>query len=261
MKKEGYRNNSFYKLNGKGDIMNNIVIRKDTEKHMKDLKLWLETTKEVQLEGMADFFAVRLMDYEKHMQPWSEGYRQIANVIPEQTKHILDIGCGTGLEVDEIYKRFPKMKLTGIDLSKEMLTKLMEKHITEYENHLLELICGDYFTYPLASTYDIVISFQSLHHYSPQKKLGLFKKLYDSLLQGGQFIYVDYIACCQEEETICYEECLRRRDKWNVPEEQFIHFDTPLTLEHEVELLKAAGFKVEVRETVEAVLFLAKKEY
>ena len=226
-------------MNGKGDIMNNIVIRKDIEKHMKELKLWLETTKEVPLEGMADFFAVRLMDYEKHMQPWSEGYRQIANVIPEQTKHILDIGCGTGLEVDEIYKRFPKMKLTGIDLSKKMLTKLMEKHITEYENHLLELICGDYFTYPLTSTYDIVISFQSLHHYSPQKKLG----------------------CCQQEETICYEECLRRRDKWNIPEEKFIHFDTPLTLEHEVELLNAAGFKVEVRETVEAVLFLAKKGY
>lgn len=99
--------------------MNNIIIRKDIEKHMKELKLWLEATKDVPLEGMEDFFAVRLMDYEEHMQPWAEGYRQIASVIPEQTKHILDIGCGTGLEVDEIYKRFSNMKLTGIDLSKD----------------------------------------------------------------------------------------------------------------------------------------------
>lgn len=241
--------------------MNNIVIRKDIEKHLNELKLWLDATKDVPLEGMADFFADRLIGYEEHMKPWTEAYRQMASVIPEQTKHVLDIGCGTGLEVDEIFKRFPKMKLTGIDLSKEMLATLIEKHKGEYENQQLELIHGDYFTHPLTGTYDVVVSFQSLHHFTPKKKYGLFKKLYDHLLQGGKFIYVDYIACCQEEERICYEECLRRREKWNIPKEQFIHFDTPLTLEHEVELLEMAGFKVEVQETVEAVLFIAKKEY
>lgn len=52
----------------------------------------------------------------------------------------------------------------------------------------------------------------------------------------------DYIACCQEEETLLRDECAARRAAAGVPEDAFVHFDTPLTLEHEIRLLQAAGF-------------------
>ena len=41
---------------------------------------------------------------------------------------LLDIGCGTGLELASIYQKFPNVKITGIDLSKDMLEKLRVKY-------------------------------------------------------------------------------------------------------------------------------------
>ena len=52
----------------------------------------------------------------------------------------------------------------------------------------------------------------------------------------------DYFACCDEEETLLRETCDRRRAKQGIPAEQFVHFDTPLTEEHEMQVLRDAGF-------------------
>ena len=106
----------------------------------------------------------------------------------------------------------------------------------------------------------MVISVESLHHFKPEKKLGLFQKIFEALPEGGTFLNVDYIACCQEEEDVLFAECARRREAAGIPEEQFVHFDTPLTLEHEMELLRAAGFsKVEALENLDAVFLVATK--
>ena len=58
---------------------------------------------------------------------------------------LLDIGCGTGLELASIYQKFPNVKITGIDLSKDMLEKLRVK----YADKDIDLIMADYFEYPL----------------------------------------------------------------------------------------------------------------
>ena len=52
-----------------------------------------------------------------------------------------DLGCGTGLELDRIFERFPDLAVTGIDLSPDMLERLARKH----EGKRLTLICADYF--------------------------------------------------------------------------------------------------------------------
>ncbi len=39
--------------------------------------------------------------------------------------------------------------------------------------------------------------------------------------------------------------CLKRRKQFAVPDDSFVHFDIPLTLEHERELLQNAGFVIE----------------
>lgn len=54
----------------------------------------------------------------------------------------------------------------------------------------------------------------------------------------------DYIACCEEEEELLRGECLERRKRFGVSDQCFIHFDIPLTLEHEKKLLQSAGFVI-----------------
>lgn len=55
----------------------------------------------------------------------------------------------------------------------------------------------------------------------------------------------DYIACCDAEEELLYGTYLKRRNQYAIPDNCFVHFDIPLTLEHERELLQNAGFAIE----------------
>jgi len=225
---------------------------KDKRKGMvklDSLKAWLEETKNNKLERMDAFFESKLGGYEEHMSVMGEYYEHMAQWIPEGTKTLLDLGCGTGLELDRIFKRFPDMEVTGIDLSKAMLEQLEKKH----GNKKLTLFCTDYFTKPFGrECFDAAVSFQTLHHYRPEKKLLIFQKVYQCLKYGACYIECDYVAKNQEEEDLLFAEAARRRERDGIPEDVFVHFDTPLTLEHEIEIIRQAGFdKVSVLEITE----------
>ena len=158
----------------------------------------------------------------------------------ENLESLLDIGCGTGLELKSIYKRFPNVKVTGIDLSESMLDKLRES----YGDKNIEIINADYFEYSYEENkFDAAMSFMTLHHFRYEKKQQIYKKLYRTIKTGGYYIECDYIACCEEEEALCLEGYEYRRKQNNIPEDMLIHIDIPLTLEHQKELLKNAGFK------------------
>lgn len=215
-----------------------------------ELKNWLEETADEPLEEMDAFFNARIDGYEEHMSPWSEHYEWMARQLASEwsgdgnRKKLLDIGCGSGLELDCIFNQFPSLHVTGVDLSKEMLAKLSAKHASRS----LTLIQADYFTYPLGENcYDAAVSFETLHHFTMEKKKELFAKLHRCIKPGGIYLECDYIADTQEIEDLLFAECERRRERDGISPETFVHFDTPLTLEHEMQAMRDAGFsKVEL---------------
>ncbi len=215
---------------------------KSKETYMKKLKEWLQNTLESPLEGMNEFFTKRLDDYEEHMSVWKNSYQIFAETLPLECRKVLDLGCGTGLELDEIWKKDPCIEVTGVDLCQSMLGKLLEKH----SDKQLVTVCQDYFQYDFGhDNWDAVISFESLHHFLPERKKELYRKIYNGLRNGGIFILGDYIACCDEEEELLYSVYLKKRAQSPIPNNCFVHFDIPLTLEHEKELLEDAGFVIE----------------
>lgn len=215
---------------------------KSTEKYMQDLKQWLQDTSDAPLEEMSDFFEKRLDDYEEHMSIWEKSYQLFAELLPSECQKILDLGCGTGLELDKIWQENPGIDVTGVDLCQSMLNKLLKKHSDKH----LTAICQDYFQYDFGyGKWDAVISFESLHHFLPERKKELYRKVCNGLKDGGIFILGDYIACCDEEEELLRSIYLKKRKQSAIPDDYFVHFDIPLTLEHEKELLQNAGFEIE----------------
>lgn len=213
-----------------------------TETYMRDLKQWLHDTSDLPLEEMSDFFTNRLETYEEHMSVWEKSYQIFAETLPAYCREILDLGCGTGLELDRIWQINPDREVTGIDLCRSMLDKLLEKH----SGRRLTTICQDYFQYDFGrDKWDAVISFESLHHFLPERKKRLYQKIFDSLKGRGLFLLGDYIACCDEEEDLLREVYLKKRKQSQIPDDCFVHFDIPLTLEHEKSLLQSAGFVIE----------------
>lgn len=229
------------------------------EKYLQDLKQWLHDTAESPLEEMSDFFTKRLDDYEEHMSVWEASYRLFAETLSSDCQKVLDLGCGTGLELDYIWQKNPDIEVTGVDLCNDMLAKLSEKHS---DKHLIT-VCQDYFQYDLGSgKWDAVISFESLHHFLPERKEALYRNIYNGLKNGGMFLLGDYIACCDEEEELLRGVYLQKRRKSAIPDHYFVHFDIPLTLEHESQLLRNIGFIIEkVSEDPDgATIITARKE-
>ena len=207
------------------------------------IKQWLKSTEDEPLETMSGFFDRRVDSYEDHMRPWRAYYRWLGELIPAQAETLLDLGCGTGLELDEIFRLHPDIRVTGIDLAPGMLARLREKH----PERKLTLTVGDYLTVPLAPcAFDVAVAFETLHHFPPETKLGLFRRIFAALRPGGMLLDGDYIAESDEMETYLFQELARRRARQHVPEGTFVHFDTPLTLAHELSLLSQAGFTAEV---------------
>ncbi len=217
--------------------------QKTTAQEKAELQAWLAETKDEPLETMAGFFDARIGEYEAHMACWSRQYQWMAELIPETVTELLDIGCGSGLELDRIFERMPQVRVTGIDLSSEMLSALQRKH----GDKKLTLMQDDYFLHDFGKNrFDCVISFETLHHVDAEKKTALFRKIYDSLKPDGLYLECDYIAASQEMEDLVFSECARRRKRDQIPDGAFVHFDTPLTLAHEKNAMQAAGFgKVE----------------
>lgn len=212
------------------------------EKYLRELKQWLHDTSDSPLEEMSDFFTKRLGDYEEHMSIWKKSYRLFSKMLPSDCQNILDLGCGTGLELDNIWQKNPNIEVTGVDLCQSMLDKLLEKHADKH----LNTICQDYFQYDFGcENWDAVISFESLHHFLPERKIELHRKIYNGLKRGGVFLLGDYTACCDEEEELLHDEYLKRRKQFAIPDNRFVHFDIPLTIEHESELLQKAGFVIQ----------------
>ncbi len=196
------------------------------------------------LEKMSDFFEARLKDYDRHMRNDIEGagefYPFTANVLPSFEKScILDLGCGTGLELEDYYKICPSARVTGIDLSEKMLSALREK----FPDREITLLAGSYFELPLGEgIYDGAVSVESLHHFTKEEKFLLYTKLHVALKETGYFILTDYFASSDEEETLHRQTFLALKAEQGICDHDFYHYDTPLTVQHEIETLREAGF-------------------
>ena len=204
------------------------------------------------LERMDNFFEARVDGYDEHMKTTIEGastfYEYTASLLPKNAdSNVLDLGCGTGLELEQYFLFNPHVRVTGIDLTQGMLDALKAK----FPDKTLTLICGSYFDEPFGeSKFDAAVSVESLHHFTKEEKIPLYKKLQAVLKTGGYFILTDYFADTNEQENFFRQELLRIRKEENLADDVFYHYDTPLTVEHEKEALLQAGFSsVEVLKT------------
>lgn len=238
--------------------MNSIVIRENADAYMKELREWILDTAEAKPEEMEQFFTARAEGYEAHMSVWKDAYRRFAQLLPPACREILDLGCGTGLELDEIWKKNADISVTGVDLCQDMLEKLIWKH----QDKEFYAVCGDYFLYDMGKKkWDAVISFQSFHHFFPEQKRKLYGKIFQGLKAGAVFLLGDYIACCIEEEELLRNACLEKRKRFEIPADSFVHFDIPLTAEHEAALMQEAGFlDVRVVDSINGATLIAAKK-
>ena len=197
-------------------------------------------------ERMADFFDARSDGYDEHMRSsvseFDTFYQSIARIVSptDQPVKILDIGCGTGLELDAIFKRAPQARITAIDLSRGMLRELRTRFSERLDQ--ITLVTGSYLHIPLGeAVYEYAVSVMTLHHLLPRTKHRLYGRVKEALKPGGTFIHADWVVSVSEEcrYRLHYREMTRATQSC---EDGCYHIDMPLAAASEKELLLEAGF-------------------
>ena len=189
---------------------------------------------------MKDFFnKVVDIDYDEKHSKMIKAKERIVDFLPSDIENIIDLGSGTGLQLIKLYKVYPNVKTTAIDISDGMLKKLYERHISDN----ITIINKSFFEYEFGNDIDAVISTQALHHFEPSDKEVLYKKVYDCLKEHGVFVIEDYFALDDSDERKGFEDY---KNLVRGPEK---HYDTPLTTEHEKNIMREAGFS-EIEECI-----------
>lgn len=195
------------------------------------------------LERMDAFFDDRADTYDNHMLGdlgLDEFYARVAELFSKagDSLSLLDLGCGTGLELERLFAEHPGMAVTGIDVSRRMLDLLLEK----FPGRKIRLVCGSYFDIPLGEeAFDYALSTYSLHHFTRERKLELYKRVHLALKPGSTFVLGDYMVRTEQEQAQWMAERGKLLAQEGAPEGMY-HYDTPFTVEAERELLREAGF-------------------
>lgn len=217
------------------------------------------------IEPMDKFFDKRADGYEDHMRgcvnEFGDFYKTVSEPIPDTDKPllILDLGCGTGLEIEDIYKKAPNAYLFCVDVSGEMLAKLKEKYSAFGKK--IKLFKESYLIFRYEpGKYDFIVSVMTMHHFEYDAKLKLYNSIRNSLKDNAVYIEGDYVVSKNEEKKKLDEYFELKKARPEIFDGAY-HIDIPFSKETQLKLFKAVGFsKVDVIwEKGNDVIFVAKK--
>ncbi len=160
---------------------------------------------------------------------------------------ILDMGAGTGLLTQYLYKKYERAEFTLIDLSDEMLN-IARQRFKGKSN--FSYITGDYVKYDFQDKFDIITSSLSIHHLKDQDKEFLYSKIYENLNKGGIFLNADQVLAPSPSNELEYQRNWREKiedgsleepDKISILER--MKLDKPAKLKYNLKWLEKSGFK------------------
>ena len=188
------------------------------------------------VEPMTAFFDRRAGSYDEHMRQnvadFEAFYRAVARPVAPtgEPLRILDLGCGTGLELRYILARVPRAAITGIDLSAAMLARLRDRFAEHTPPPALHLIQGSYLELPLGEgLYDYAVSVMTLHHLLPEPKVALYRKIHQALRPGGHYIEGEWVVSPDDEAAYRQRYEQKARALGSDPAGHY-HVDIPFSL-------------------------------
>lgn len=197
-------------------------------------------------EEMSSFFDERADEYDEHMEEtiksFDDYYKSVSYPIDRSDGpvKVLDLGCGTGLEIGWIFERVPGAIITCIDLSQNMLDLLAAKYNSRKGQ--LDIIRDSYVQHPFGTNrYDYVVSVMTMHHFLYEEKKKIYIKIKDCLKNGGKYIEGDYVVAPEKEAQLLkeYESAL---DSLGSERSGLYHIDIPFSIKTQKTLLKDSGF-------------------
>jgi len=152
----------------------------------------------MQIEEIKNQFDLEYLEYDKEINLVFPKYNEMCETIVSKLPYkkndkfkILDLGIGTGYLAEHIIKKFPNVKITGIDISKNMMS-LAKRRLDNYIHNTKFFISSiQYFSF--LEKFDLVLGTLSIHHLTKDEKQSLYNKVHLHLKPKGIFIIGDLI--------------------------------------------------------------------
>ena len=111
---------------------------------------------------------------------------------------LLDIGCGTGAFLREAKRNYPRLSVTGLDLSAPYLS-VAGRRLADWSR--VELVEGAVEAMPFAeSEFDVVSVIYLLHELPPRTRRAVIEEIRRVLKPGGTLILVDSLQTGDEPD-------------------------------------------------------------
>ena len=205
--------------------------------------------------GAAAHLGIKPGEYDKSIATLIPHYLELidaaasaVDIVARNTPAVVDLGTGSGALLQRILRVRPKARLIGIDADPAMLAAAGARL-----GRKLQAIEEDFERIRVPRC-DVVSASFALHHIpTGQRKLALYKRCCHSLRPGGMLVSADcYLAASskvQQRHRDAWLEHLKRKYSPRKAEtflRTWAKEDVYFTLDREVELLREAGFAVEV---------------
>ena len=167
-------------------------------------------------------------------------------------RDLLDIGCGAGNYSLKLLEKLPKLNVTLVDLSQNMLDRAVQR-VGRATCGIVRPLAGDIRELPLADdSFDVILAAAVLHHLRGDAEWeAVLTKCHRCLRPGGSVWIADLVdhdlpavrRIMQER----YGEYLLRQGGAEYRDKVFAYVeaeDTPRSLTFQTELLRRVGFDV-----------------
>ncbi len=205
--------------------------------------------------GAATHLGIKPGEYDKmiatlipHYLELIDAAAQAVDVVARNTPAVVDLGTGSGALAQRIRKVRPKARLIGIDEDASMLqaaVKRLRGNIQTVEENFERIHIP---------RCDVVSASFALHHVpTGRRKAALYKRCFASLRPGGMIVSADCFlassAIVQRRDRNAWLDHLKKNYSPKKAEgflRTWAKEDVYFTLDREIELLRDAGFSVEV---------------
>ena len=139
------------------------------------------------------FWEIFAASYQRASHPTAEALSELLSPWAGRRRplEVLDVACGGGLYAIMLGRRHPQARLTLLDqphvlaITRAAVDEAGLGDRTQY-------LGGDMFDVPLGGPYDLVIASRVFHHYSPERCIGLLRRLATALKPDGKIAIHDF---------------------------------------------------------------------
>jgi SAM-dependent methyltransferase len=165
----------------------------------------------------------------------AEGEATLLSEVPEQSKRVLDLGCGDGRLLSLVLGHCPNATGVCLDFSPTMLEQARSRfagndRVTLVEHNLDE---------PLRELdgFDCVVSSFAIHHCTDERKRGLYAEVFKLLEPGGIFCNLEHVSSPNERIHGRFVEAMKMTAEDEDPSNKLLDVETQLRW------LKETGFE------------------